>query len=107
LLGKFILVEYEYDAVSLTTRQLLDEKLTLITKRIGDDSVGSYANQEFLNILERKVGSSALNLIRNNSQQQLQRLIQEFSESCSRIFNEFPYKPFPFYINLCGNVLYL
>ena len=67
------------DTVNLKIIQLLaDEKLIIISERIGNDCGRNFVNQEFLKFLERKVGSSAINRLRKNQSDQFQNMIQFF-----------------------------
>lgn len=69
--------------VDLTTRQLLvDYTLGEITERMGDFCGSSYVDKEFIKFLERKVGKSTIENLKNNHYRQMQYLIQEF---CRRI----------------------
>ncbi|GBC02377.1 hypothetical protein RclHR1_00460015 [Rhizophagus clarus] len=75
----FMVIDCGGDTVSSTTRQLLEnERLSLITERIGNDCGSSSVDQEFLKFLERKVGSSAINLVKENRPCQLQYMLQIF-----------------------------
>ncbi|CAI2174905.1 19562_t:CDS:2, partial [Funneliformis geosporum] len=65
--------------VDLTTRQLLDDdKLSEITERTKDFCGGSYVDQEFLNFLRCRVGTSTINLVNDKHYHQLQYVLQEF-----------------------------
>jgi len=65
--------------VDLTTRKLLENnKLSEITERTGDFCGGSYVDREFLKFLSRKLGESAINLLRENNYGQMQYMIQQF-----------------------------
>src|SRR4051794_25756140 len=65
--------------VDLTTRKLLpNDKLSEITERTGDFCGGSYVDREFLKFLSRKLGESAINLLRENNYGQMQYMIQQF-----------------------------
>src|SRR6266536_1590057 len=67
--------------VDLTTRKLLqDNKLSEITERTGDFCGGSYVDREFLKFLSRKLGQSAINLLRENNYGQMQYMIQQFCQ---------------------------
>ena len=99
LLENFMVVDCGDDTVDLTTIQLLaDEKLIIISERIGNNCGNSFVCQEFLKFLEHKVGSSAINLLRKNRPDQLQYIVQQFFQ----IQSEFCY---PIVIDLEGNIL--
>lgn len=69
--------------VDLTTRQLLvGNTLGEITERTGDFCGSSYVDKEFIKFIERKVGKSTIEILKNNHYRQIQYLIQEF---CKRI----------------------
>ncbi|GBB85958.1 hypothetical protein RclHR1_01240009 [Rhizophagus clarus] len=79
----FMIVDCGGGTVDLTTRQLLaGYTLGEITERTGDFCGSSYVDKEFIKFLERKVGKSTIENLRNNHYHQLQYLIQEF---CRRI----------------------
>ncbi|CAG8502027.1 5999_t:CDS:2, partial [Scutellospora calospora] len=79
----FMVVDCGGGTVDLTTRKLLaDNKLSEITEREGDFCGGSYVDQEFLKYLGRKVGTSAIELVKQNHYGQLQFMVQEF---CRRV----------------------
>ncbi|CAG8696780.1 6329_t:CDS:2, partial [Dentiscutata erythropus] len=79
----FMVVDCGGGTVDLTTRKLLaGNKLSEITEREGDFCGGSYVDQEFLKFLGRKIGSSAIDLVRQNYYGQLQYMVQEF---CRRV----------------------
>ncbi|RGB26163.1 hypothetical protein C1646_820575 [Rhizophagus diaphanus] len=79
----FMIVDCGGGTVDLTTRQLLvDYTLGEITERMGDFCGSSYVDQEFIKFLERKVGKSTIENLKNNHYRQMQYLIQEF---CRRI----------------------
>jgi len=65
--------------VDIKTRKLLEgESLSEITERIGDFCGSSFVDQEFLKFLGRKVGLSAISLVKENHYSQLQYMVQEF-----------------------------
>ena len=69
--------------VDLTTHKLLeDDKLDEIAERNGDFCGGSFVDEEFLRLIGRKVGSSAIKMVRENHYSQLQYMVQEF---CRRV----------------------
>jgi hypothetical protein len=79
----FMIVDCGGGTVDLTTRQLLaGDTLGEITERTGDFCGSSYVDREFIKFLERKVGKSAIEILRNNHYRQMQYLIQEF---CKRV----------------------
>ncbi|CAG8643167.1 11249_t:CDS:2, partial [Racocetra fulgida] len=75
----FMVVDCGGGTVDLTTRKLLaGNKLSEITEREGDYCGGSFVDQEFLKFLGRQVGSSAIDLVRQNHYGQLQYMVQAF-----------------------------
>ncbi|CAG8543483.1 11168_t:CDS:2 [Funneliformis mosseae] len=85
--SSFMIVDCGGGTVDLTTRKLLkDNKLDEITEREGDFCGGSFVDEEFLKFIGRKVGSSALSMVRTNHYSQLQYMVQEF---CRRIKIQF------------------
>ncbi|UZO18689.1 uncharacterized protein OCT59_010001 [Rhizophagus irregularis] len=74
-----MIVDCGSGTVELTTQKLLENhKLGEITERSGDYCGGYFVDDEFINFLGRKVGSSAIDHVRNNHCGQLQYMIQEF-----------------------------
>ncbi|CAB5203896.1 unnamed protein product [Rhizophagus irregularis] len=74
-----MIVDCGSGTVELTTQKLLENhKLGEITERSGDYCGGYFVDDEFINFLGRKVGSSAIDHVRNNHYGQLQYMIQEF-----------------------------
>ena len=67
-----------------------DGKLTEATERTGEFCGGSYVDQEFLKYVGKKVGASAVEMLKQNHYGQLQYLIQGF---CSQIKYEFNDNP--------------
>ena len=87
LLASFIIVDCGGGTVDLTTRKLLEnEKLDETTEREGDYCGGSFVDEEFLKFIGKKVGKSALNMVRENYYGQLQYMVQEF---CRRVKIQF------------------
>ncbi|CAB5390954.1 unnamed protein product [Rhizophagus irregularis] len=81
----FMVVDCGGGTVDLTTRKLLEgNKLGEKTKRKGDYCGGSFVDDEFIKFLGRKVGQSAVDLLRENNYSQY--IIQEF---CRRV--KFPF----------------
>ena len=71
----------------MTTRQISeDAKLSEITEREKENCGGSFVDQEFLKYLERRVGTSAMNLVRENHYGQLQFMVQEFCRTVKMKF---------------------
>src|SRR6266498_3232164 len=94
--------------VDLTTRKLLEnEKLDEITEREGDYCGGSFVDEEFLKFIGKKVGKSALDMVREKHYGQLQYMVQEF---CRRIKIQFTgqegSRSQPPELDLNGNVLF-
>ena len=90
--------------VDLTTRKLLkDQKLGEITEAKGYYYGGSFVDEEFIKFLSSKVGSSAIELLREKHYKQFQYMVQEF---CRRV--KFPFTVHkenfkPFDLDLDGN----
>src|SRR6266496_6226942 len=85
--------------VDLTTRRLLqDNKLSEITERTGDFCGGSYVDREFLKFLNRKLGKSAIKILRENNYGQMQYMIQQFCQKLKFHFtgNPIGFEPFEF-----------
>jgi hypothetical protein len=79
LLATFTVVDCGGGTVDLTSRQLLEnERLSEITVRKGDNCGGSFVDQEFVKFIERRVGTSAVNLLKENQYGQFQYMVQEF-----------------------------
>jgi hypothetical protein len=100
----FMVVDCGGGTVDLTTRKLLEgNKLGEKIKRKGGFCGGSFVDDEFIEFLGRKVGHSAIKLLKVNYYSQLQYMVQEF---CRRV--KFPFtgqkKDFrPFNLDLDGN----
>ncbi|RGB24266.1 hypothetical protein C1646_726562 [Rhizophagus diaphanus] len=85
--SSYIVVDCGGGTVDLTTRKLMrGEKIGEITERKGDYCGGIYIEEEFLKFLGEKVGSSAINLVKDKYYSQLQYMLQEF---CRRV--KFPF----------------
>jgi molecular chaperone DnaK (HSP70) len=85
--ASFMVVDCGGGTVDLTTRKLLEnDKLDEITEREGDFCGGSFVDDEFLKFIGKKVGESALKLVRKNHYSQLQYMVQEF---CRRVKIQF------------------
>ncbi|CAB5203894.1 unnamed protein product [Rhizophagus irregularis] len=68
------------DTIELATQKLFkNHNLGEITKRNGDYCGGNFVDDKFVKFLSRKVGPSAIDLVRKNHYSQLQYMIQEFS----------------------------
>lgn len=91
--------------VDLTTRKLLEgNKLGEKIKRKGGYCGGSFVDDEFIEFISRKVGHSAIKLLKENNYGQLQYIVQEF---CRRIKFPFTGKEAdfkPFNLDLEGNL---
>lgn len=81
------------------------EKIGEITERKGDYCGGIYIEEEFLKFLGEKVGSSAINLVKDKHYSQLQYMLQEFCRRVKFPFNgeRDDFKPFD--LDLDGNLL--
>ncbi|GBC02581.1 hypothetical protein RclHR1_00470011 [Rhizophagus clarus] len=77
--ASFMVVDCGKSTVDLTTRELLeDERLSEITDRTGDFCGSSSIDQAFLNIVEEKVGKSAIESVKNDHYFQFQYFVEEF-----------------------------
>src|SRR5438034_4856749 len=83
--------------VDLTTRQLLEgNQLGEVTERAGDFCGSTFIDKEFIELLKREVGSSAIDLFRDKHYGQLQYLVQEFCQNVKLPFtgNERDFKSY-------------
>src|SRR5271163_4364597 len=72
ILESFMVVDCGGGTVDLTTRKLLEgDKLGETIKRKGGYCGGSFVDDEFIKFLSRKVGQSAIDLLRKNRYSQL------------------------------------
>ncbi|GBB94068.1 hypothetical protein RclHR1_22870002 [Rhizophagus clarus] len=95
--SSYIVVDCGGGTVDLTTRKLMrGEKIGETTERKGDYCGGIYIEEEFLKFLADKVGSSAINLVKDKHYGQLQYMIQEFCRRVKLPFNgqKDDFKPF-------------
>jgi molecular chaperone DnaK (HSP70) len=68
--------------VDLTTRKLLEEnQLSEITERAGDFCGSTFIDKEFIKLLKREVGDSAIDLLSNKHYGQLQYVVHEFCQN--------------------------
>ncbi|CAG8685765.1 4639_t:CDS:2 [Acaulospora colombiana] len=75
----FLICDCGGGTVDLTTRTLLEgNKLGEITERTGGFCGGSYVDQEFVKYLRRKVGSIAVDNLKEKHYGQYQYMIQQF-----------------------------
>ncbi len=92
--------------VDLTTRKLLeDDKLDETIERKGDFCGGCFVDDEFLKFIGRKVGYSALDMVKKKHYSQLQYMVQEF---CRRVKIPFTGKESDYQfqeIDLQGNLI--
>ncbi|GES97267.1 hypothetical protein GLOIN_2v1881619 [Rhizophagus clarus] len=85
--ASFMVVDCGGGTVDLTTRELLeDESLSEITLRTGDFCGSSFIDQAFLKFVEKKVGESAIESVKNDHYGQLQYLVQEFCKEAKLKF---------------------
>lgn len=78
-----MIVDSGANAIDVIIRTLLeDNELGDISGRIEDFCGGNSVDEEFLKFLGRKVGQSAINLLRENHYGQLQYMIKDFCENC-------------------------
>jgi hypothetical protein len=74
-----MVVDCGCEIVDLTTRKLLEEeRLSEIIERKRENYSNIFIDQEFLKYVERRVGSSAMKLLKENQYSQLQYMVQEF-----------------------------
>ncbi|CAG8725936.1 8764_t:CDS:2 [Rhizophagus irregularis] len=77
----FMVVDCGGGTVDLTTRKLLEEnQLGEITERAGDFCGSTFIDKEFIELLKREVGNSAVNSFINEHYGQLQYLVQNFCQ---------------------------
>jgi molecular chaperone DnaK (HSP70) len=68
--------------VDLTTRKLLEEnQLSEITERAGDFCGSTFIDKEFIKLLRREVGDSAIDLLSDKHYGQLQYAVHEFCQN--------------------------
>jgi len=68
--------------VDLTTRKLLEgNQLGEVTERAGDFCGSIFIDKEFIELLKREVGNSAIDLLSDKHYGQLQYLVQEFCQN--------------------------
>ncbi|CAG8462278.1 12961_t:CDS:2 [Funneliformis mosseae] len=82
-ISNFMVVDCGGGTVDLTTRKLINRNhLGEITERSGDFCGSTYIDKEFIIYLSRKLGHSAMELLKENHYGQMQNLIQEFNRQC-------------------------
>ncbi|CAG8555077.1 540_t:CDS:2 [Acaulospora morrowiae] len=75
----FLICDCGGGTVDLTTRKILiGNNLSEVTERTGDFCGGTYVDQEFVKYLRRKVGSTAVDLLKEKHYGQYQYMIQQF-----------------------------
>src|SRR2546429_5067066 len=83
----FMIVDCGGGTVDLTTRKLLDKRqLGEITERAGDYCGSTFIDKAFIKYLEKKLGKSAIDLLKENHYGQLQYMVQEFCENAKLPF---------------------
>ncbi|RGB33485.1 hypothetical protein C1646_704263 [Rhizophagus diaphanus] len=85
----FMIVDCGGGTVDLTTRKLIGIKpfqLGEVTERIGDFCGSTFIDNEFVKFLRRKLGTHAIDRLKENNYGQFQYLIQEF---CRRVKEPF------------------
>ncbi|CAB4446879.1 unnamed protein product [Rhizophagus irregularis] len=79
----FMVVDCGGVTVDLTTRELLDEdKLSEITVRAGDNCGSCYVDQAFIDFLGSKIGSSTIDILKENHYVNLQYYEYEPIKKC-------------------------
>ncbi|RIA86102.1 hypothetical protein C1645_878884 [Glomus cerebriforme] len=77
----FMIIDCGGGTVDLTTRKLLENnQLGEVTERAGDFCGSTFIDNEFIELLKRKVGNSAINLLKEKHYGQLQYMVQEFCQ---------------------------
>ncbi|PKY56879.1 hypothetical protein RhiirA4_508425 [Rhizophagus irregularis] len=80
-LANFMVVDCGGGTVDLTTRKLLEEnQLGEITERAGDFCGSTFIDKEFIELLKREIGNSAMNSFIDEHYGQLQYLVQNFCQ---------------------------
>ncbi|EXX59371.1 hypothetical protein RirG_189710 [Rhizophagus irregularis DAOM 197198w] len=75
----FMVVDCGDNTIDSTTILFLeDEELNIMTERSRNDCGDNFIDQEFLKFLELKVGSTTINLVKENHYDQLQYMLKEF-----------------------------
>ncbi|CAB5390982.1 unnamed protein product [Rhizophagus irregularis] len=75
----FMVVDCGDNTIDSTTILFLeDEELNIMTERSRNDCGDNFIDQEFLKFLELKVGSTTINLVKENHYDQLQYVLKEF-----------------------------
>ncbi|CAG8555056.1 539_t:CDS:2 [Acaulospora morrowiae] len=95
----FLICDCGGGTVDLTTREVLEEnKLSEITERSGGFCGGTYVDQEFVKYLRRKVGSTAIDRLKEKHYGQYQYMIQQFCKQVKIPFNgdQSKFKPIEF-----------
>src|SRR5438034_304034 len=87
--------------VDLTTRELLDDdKLSEITERTGDNCGSCYIDRAFIEFLGGKIGSSAIDILKENHYVNLQYIVQDFCINAKTRFTGQEEEFEPYYLNL-------
>ncbi|CAG8654935.1 6265_t:CDS:2 [Funneliformis mosseae] len=85
----FMIADCGGGTVDLTTRKLLGEnQLGEVTERAGDFCGSTFIDKEFVNLLKREVGSSAVTLFEKKHYGQMQHLIQDFCRRAKLPFSD-------------------
>ncbi|RIA82252.1 hypothetical protein C1645_809690 [Glomus cerebriforme] len=78
----FMIVDCGGGTVDLTTRKLLEEnQLGEVTERAGDFCGSTFIDKKFIELLKRKVGNAAVNILNDKHYGQLQYIVQEFCQN--------------------------
>ncbi|GBB95722.1 hypothetical protein RclHR1_00260027 [Rhizophagus clarus] len=83
----YMIVECADNTVEITTRKLLEEnQLGEVTERTGDFCGSTFIDKKFIELLEREVGKSAVDLFSEKYYDQLQYLVQKFRQDVTLLF---------------------
>ncbi|CAG8761643.1 16638_t:CDS:2 [Cetraspora pellucida] len=75
----YLVVDCGGGTVDLTVRKLLsDDRIAETTERTGDFCGGTYVDDEFLKVLEEKVGKSAMRMLKEKHYDQINYLIHKY-----------------------------
>ncbi|CAI2180748.1 11014_t:CDS:2, partial [Funneliformis geosporum] len=85
----FMIVDCGGGTVDLTTRKLLGEnQLGEVTERAGDFCGSTFVEKEFIKLLEKEVGSLAVELFKKQHYCQMQYMLQDFCRKAKIQFSD-------------------